>query len=61
VEAVARRAAEARLEQESAARQREASARRTAQARAKKLEARLQALEIASASPREAGSRKPVR
>ena len=61
VEAVARRAAEARLEQEGAARQREASARRTAQARAKKLEARLQALEIASASPREAGSRKPVR
>ena len=61
VEAVARRAAEARLEQENAARQREASARRTAQARAKKLEARLQALEIASASPREAGSRKPVR
>ena len=61
VETVARRAAEARLEQESAARQREASARQTAQARARKLEARLQALETASASPREAGSRKPVR
>ena len=61
VEAVERRAAEARLEQEAAARQREASARRAAQARAKKLEARLQVLETASASPREAGSRRPVR